>query len=175
MYFVFSRPVDMLYKMNSVVFISLLGTVTFCQCSSAYWWVRKNWKGRELWVFSFCVIIVSEFVYVWGGLSVFWWSVVPLYCGGFSQWVGLEDWLVKVPWSREACVGVLVGGAGFLLSLFEDSGLLFWVLISSASDQKLFCGVCSAFTWSFDEFVGEKVVSPSYFSASLAPLSEFVW
>ena len=26
---------------------------------------------------------------------------------------------------REACVGVLVGGAGFLLSVFEDSGLLF--------------------------------------------------
>ena len=28
---------------------------------------------------------------------------------------------------REACVGVLVGGAGFLLSPFEDNGLLFWV------------------------------------------------
>ena len=27
---------------------------------------------------------------------------------------------------REACVGVLVGGAGFLLSVFEDNGLLFW-------------------------------------------------
>ena len=42
-------------------------------------------------------------------------------------------------------------------------------LISSASNQKLFCGVCSAFKCSFDEFVGEKVVSPSYFSAILAP------
>ena len=28
---------------------------------------------------------------------------------------------------REACVGVLVGGAGFLLSVFEDNGLLFWL------------------------------------------------
>ena len=28
---------------------------------------------------------------------------------------------------REACVGVLVGGAGFLPSPFEDSGLPFWV------------------------------------------------
>ena len=27
-------------------------------------------------------------------------------------------------------------------------------LMSSASDQKLFCGVCSAFKWPFDEFVG---------------------
>ena len=34
----------------------------------------------------------------------------------------------------------------------------------SASDQKLFCGVCSAFKCSFDEFVREKVVSPSYSS-----------
>ena len=42
-------------------------------------------------------------------------------------------------------------------------------LMTSASDQKLFCEVCSAFTCSFDEFVGEKVVSPSYFSAVSAP------
>ena len=42
-------------------------------------------------------------------------------------------------------------------------------LMSSASDQKLFCEVCSAFNCSFDEFVGEKVVSPSYSSAILAP------
>ena len=44
-------------------------------------------------------------------------------------------------------------------------------LMSSASDQKLFCAVCSAFKCSFDEFVGEKVVSQSYSSAILAPLS----
>ena len=35
---------------------------------------------------------------VWGGLSVFWRSVVPFYCGGFTQWVGLYDWLIKVSW-----------------------------------------------------------------------------
>ena len=38
-----------------------------------------------------------------------------------------------------------------------------------ASDQKLFCAVCSAFEYSFNEFVEEKVVSPSYSSAILAP------
>ena len=59
---------------------------------------------------------------VWGGLSVFWQFVVPLYCGGSSLlWrflavggvgrVACQGFLV-----REACVGVLVGGAGFLLS-----------------------------------------------------------
>ena len=40
-------------------------------------------------------------------------------------------------------------------------------LVSSASVQKLFCGIFSVFKWSFDEFVGEKVVSPSYSSAIL--------
>ena len=42
-------------------------------------------------------------------------------------------------------------------------------LMSSASDQKLFCEVCSALNCSFDKFVGEKVVSPSYSSSILAP------
>ena len=42
-------------------------------------------------------------------------------------------------------------------------------LMSSAGIQKLFCGIYSAFKCSFDEFVGEKVVSPSYSSAILGP------
>ena len=44
-------------------------------------------------------------------------------------------------------------------------------LMSSASFQKLFCGIYSAFKCSFDEFMGEKVVSPSYSSAILGPPS----
>ena len=40
-------------------------------------------------------------------------------------------------------------------------------LMSSASIQKLFCGIYSAFKCSFDEFVGEKVVSLFYFSTIL--------
>ena len=47
-------------------------------------------------------------------------------------------------------------------------------LVSSTSVQKLFCGSCSASKWSFDEFVGEKVVSPSYFSAILGLLTAFL-
>ena len=35
---------------------------------------------------------------VWGGLSLWWQFVVPLYCGGSSLWVGLDVWLVKVSW-----------------------------------------------------------------------------
>ena len=53
---------------------------------------------------------------VWGGLSIFWqfvefsllWSFLAV--GGVG-WVACQGFLI-----REACVGVLVGGAGFLLS-----------------------------------------------------------
>ena len=43
-------------------------------------------------------------------------------------------------------------------------------LMSSASIQKLFCRIYSALKCSFDEFVREKVVSPSYSSAILGLL-----
>ena len=42
-------------------------------------------------------------------------------------------------------------------------------LMSSASIQKSFGGVCSALKCSFDEFVREKVVSLSYFSTIIGP------
>ena len=51
--------------------------------------------------------------------------------------------------------------------LLKTIGCLSGCLVASTSVQKLFCGICSAFNWSFDEFVGEKVVSPSYSSAIL--------
>ena len=57
----------------------------------------------------------------------------------------------------------------FFLSPFEDNGCFSWCLMSSASIQKLFCGLYSVFKCSFDEFVGEKVVSLSYSSAILGP------
>ena len=48
--------------------------------------------------------------------------------------------------------------------LLKTMGCFSGCLMSSASNEKLFCGVCSAFKCSFNEFVGEKVVSPSYSS-----------
>ena len=52
---------------------------------------------------------------VWGGLSLGWKFVVPLYGGACTfvrgvGWVACQGFLV-----REACVGVMVGGAGFIL------------------------------------------------------------
>ena len=52
--------------------------------------------------------------------------------------------------------------------LFLKTMICFYgCLMSSASIQKLFCGVCSALECSFEEFVREKVVSLSYSSAIL--------
>ena len=55
----------------------------------------------------------------------------------------------------------------FSYLLSKTMGCFSGCLMSSAGIQKLFCGIYSAFTCSFDEFVGEKVVSPSYSSAIL--------
>ena len=53
--------------------------------------------------------------------------------------------------------------------LLKTMGCFSWCLMSSAGIQKLFCEFYSAFKCYFDEFVGEKVVSPSYFSTILGP------
>ena len=55
----------------------------------------------------------------------------------------------------------------FFLPVFEDNGFL----MSSASLQKLFCGVCSVLKCSFEEFVREKVIFPSY-SSTIFPSPE---
>ena len=51
--------------------------------------------------------------------------------------------------------------------LSKTMGCYLGCLMSSACIQKLFCGIYSAFKCSFDEFIGKKVVSPSYSSAIL--------
>ena len=57
----------------------------------------------------------------------------------------------------------------FSYLLSKTMGCFSGCLMSSAGIQKLFCGIYSTFKCSFDEFVGEKVFSPSY-SSILAPL-----
>ena len=57
----------------------------------------------------------------------------------------------------------------FSYLLLKTMGYLSGCLMSSASIQKLFCGICSVFKCFFNEFVGEKVVSLSYSSAILGP------
>ena len=55
----------------------------------------------------------------------------------------------------------------FFYLLLMTMGCFSECLMSSAGIQKLFCGIYSAFKCSFDEFVGDKVVSLSYSSAIL--------
>ena len=55
----------------------------------------------------------------------------------------------------------------YLLS--KTMGCFSGCLMSSASIQKLFCGIYSALKCSFNEFWGERVVSPSYSSTILGP------
>ena len=69
--------------------------------------------------------------------------------------------------AREFCVCIL----SYLPS--KTMGCFSGRLMSTASDQKSFCELCSAFNCSFAEFVGEKVVSLSYSSAILAPPSRW--
>ena len=52
----------------------------------------------------------------------------------------------------------------FSYLLSKTMGCFSGCLMSSVSIQTLFCGIYSVFKCSFDEFVGEKVVSPSYSS-----------
>ena len=59
----------------------------------------------------------------------------------------------------------------FLKTMICFSGCL----MSSASIQKLLCGIYSMLKCSFDEFVGEKVVSPSYSSTILGPPFQFIF
>ena len=85
----------------------------------------------------------------------------------------LETSAIKTPFP--GCISVLSSFVSlfifYILSyvLLKTVGCFSGHLMTSASDQKLFCEVCSVFGYSFDEFVGEKVVSPSYSSAILAP------
>ena len=57
----------------------------------------------------------------------------------------------------------------FFLPPFEDNGLLFWVPDVLCWHSEVVYGIYLTFKCSFDEFVGEKVVSPSYSSTILAP------
>ena len=84
----------------------------------------------------------------------------------------LETSLLKTPFLERTSVLPLLSLLSFIFFCYflsKTMGCFSGCLMSSAGIQKLFCGICSAFKCSFDEFVGEKVVSPSYSSAILGP------
>ena len=56
--------------------------------------------------------------------------MVPLYCGGSSLWVGLDDWLVKISW------------LGKLVSVFWWVELEFFCLDCNEVSRSEFWDVC---------------------------------
>ena len=94
-----------------------------------------------------------------------------LLCRNFSSFATPSPGRVAIP---KSFVSVFFF---YILSylLLKRLGCLLGCLVSSASVQKLLCGSCSIFKWSFDEFVGEKVVSPSDSSAILGPPLKFTF
>ena len=109
------------------------------------------------WLFCPLKFQNSLQTYQWEGFLVF---------GNFSSFMTPSPGWVSVPNSTVSLF--IFSILSYLLS--KTMGCLSGCLVSSTSVQKLFCGICSAFKWSFDEFVGRKVVSPSYSSAILGPL-----
>ena len=87
--------------------------------------------------------------------------------GNFSSFTTPSPGRVSVPNSFVSLFILYILSYLFSKRMGHISGCL----VSSASIQKLFCGSCSAFKLSFDEFVGDKVVSLSYSSAILGPPS----
>ena len=65
--------------------------------SSSFVWFCRQLSCSFIWWISLCLFILFRLL-CFGGLSVCWFFVVPLYCGGCSLWVGLDEWLVKVSW-----------------------------------------------------------------------------
>ena len=74
-------------------------------------------------------------------------------------------WLISVPTSFVSLLIFYI----FCYLLLKTMGCFSGCLMSSSSIQKLFCGIYSVFKCSFDEFVGEKVVSLFYSSTILGP------
>ena len=111
------------------------------------------------------------FVFFWLWYVAFWDSKTPhrLNCERVSYYVKTSSPSGLPPQDRSPSLTLFSLFVLYILSylLSKRTGYLSGCLVFSASVQKLFCGSFSAFKWSFDEFVGVKVVSPSYSSAIL--------
>ena len=127
-------------------------------CWGSYHWTRNLWV---LIIFPPCYIALcaSKALHRLSSESVSW-------CLETSLFLRLPSW------DRAPSLPLLSHFFVFYIFSYLFSKTMSWFsgyLMSSASIQKLLCGIYSAFKCSFDEFVGEKVVSPYYSSAILGP------
>lgn len=92
-YFILTVAEEKLHKTDSSAFISLLEACTFYQQAlpSAYWWVRKDWKEKKLWVarsfsyssYTWIVIIFNDSNWLIQGINmknVFLRRPLPSFC-----------------------------------------------------------------------------------------------
>ena len=149
----------------------------------AHWWQMQvsglllRW---QMWLDAYSVGLFSFFSFC------FFWLCYPLrfqnspqtclwegflLCGNFSSFTTPFPGRVSTPkWFVSVFVFYILSN---LLS--KRMSCLSGCLVSSTSVQKLFCGHCSTFKWSFDEFMGEKFVSLSYFSTILGPPPQVIF
>ena len=102
-------------------------------------------RGWDVWM-----ALQIQWTWVWVNSGSWWWTVRPSvlrFLG--SQRVG-QDWATELDWTN---------GQTILHSEGDTQIGSQSYMVSSTSVQKLSCGSCSAFKWSFDEFEGEEVVS----------------
>ena len=86
------------------------------------------------------------------------------------SWCLETSLFLRLPsWGRSPSLPLLPLFIFYICSylLLKTMGCFSGCLMSPANIQKLFCGIYSVFKCSFDEFVGEKVVSLSYSSTML--------
>ena len=143
-----------------------------CPAHTCWWWMRAS--GVLLcWEFPLGMQSV-QFIYLFifpPGYVALWDPQTPHRPAGERVSCCLETSpLLRLPsWDGSLSLTLL---SLFLSLIFCPTSFrrqwtaFFGCLMSSASVQKLFCGICSAFKCSFNEFVGEKVVSSSYSSTS---------
>ena len=141
-----------------------------CSGPSGWWRMRESvWATSLLEVAVRRIICGFYFIFFPPGYVALWDSRTPhTPAGKRASWcLETSPLLWLPPRNRSPWLTLLSLLLSFIFCpepLIEDPSAC---LVSSASVQKLFCGICSAFKWSFDEFVREKVVSPSYSSTIL--------
>ena len=130
---IFSTLVSRLLICNSILFsrfwiifvIIILNSFSGRFPISSFVWLGGHFScSFACWVFL-CLFILFRL------LCLEWAFCILLVCGSFLLWRflpvgGVGRLACQGLLVREACIGVLVPGTGFLLSPFEDNGLLFW-------------------------------------------------
>ena len=134
--------------------------------AGSYRWARNLWI-LIIYLFFLLVMLPSEVQRLTTDWPV---RVFPGVCKLLSFFKTLFPRWISIPTSFVSLFIFYI--LSYLLS--KTMGCFSGCLMSSASIQKLFCGIYSAFTCSFDEFVGKKVVSLSYFSAILGLAPKYV-